>query len=52
MFSDGKLYLRETGEFNETNLLCSILRGQDFCCCYASFCYLVQARPEYTDLAL
>lgn len=30
MFSDGKLYLRETGEFNETNLLCSILRGQVF----------------------
>lgn len=51
MFSDGKFYLRETGEFNETNLLCSILRGQVFCC-YASFCYLVQARPEYTDLAL
>lgn len=30
MFSDGKLYLRETGEFNETNLFCSILRGQVF----------------------
>lgn len=30
MSSDGKLYLRETGEFNETNLLCSILRVQVF----------------------
>lgn len=30
MFSDGKLYLRETGEFNETNLLCGIFERAGF----------------------